>query len=150
LSAYFDTGVLLKVYVEEPESAIADRLVLQAEAPLPFTHLHEVELRTALRLKLGRKEITASELNSALRHLQSDITAGRLQKPVYDLAAVFHKAEDLSAKYATETLARSLDILHVAAALVLGASEFVSFDERQRKIARRTKLKVLPSTLPRS
>ena len=37
-----------------------------------------------------------------------------------------------------------LEILHVAAALTLGARVFVSFDDRQRKLARRARLKVLP------
>lgn len=148
MSTYFDTGVLLKAYVPEPNSRLADALILEAAPPLPFTHLHEIEMRTALRLKRGRGEITAAELKTALRDLQADITAGRLEKPAYNLVAVFHKAEELSAKYAADTLARSLDILHVAAALTLGARVFVSFDERQRKIARRARLKVLPRTMP--
>ena len=71
-----------------------------------------------------------------------------MEKPACDLAAVFNKAGALSAKYAASTLARSLDILHVAAALTLGARVFVSFDERQRKLARRARLKVLPRIRP--
>ena len=53
-----------------------------------------------------------------------------------------------AAKYAASALARSLDILHVAAALTLGARVVVSFDDRQRKIARRARLKVLPRIRP--
>ena len=49
---------------------------------------------------------------------------------------------------AASTLAQSLDILHVAAALTLGARVFVSFDDRQRKLARRARLKVLPRIRP--
>ena len=87
-------------------------------------------------------------MKTALRDLQADITAGRLEKPACDLVAVFHKAGELSAKFAASTLARSLDILHVAAALTLGARVFVSFDNRRRKIARRARLKVLPRIRP--
>lgn len=147
MKTYFDTGVLLKAYVPEANSNEADALIHDAELPLPLTHFHEIEIRTALRLKRGRGEITESEMKSALRDFQADITAGRLEKPNYDLVAVFHKAEELSAKYAADTFARSLDILHVAAALTLGARVFVSFDERQRNIAARTKLKVLPRSV---
>ena len=110
--------------------------------------LRQTSLRTALRLKRGRGEITATELKTALRDLQADITAGRLEKPAHDLVAVFHKAGELSAKYAASTLVRSLHILHVAAVLTLGARVFVSFDDRQRKIARRARLKVLPRIRP--
>ena len=66
-----------------------------------------VEMRTELRLKRGRSEITATELKAAPRDLQADITAGRLEKPACDLAAAFHNAGELSAKYAASTLARS-------------------------------------------
>jgi len=93
-------------------------------------------------LKRGRGEITDTGLKGALRDLQADIDAGRLEKPVYDLPGVFHTAEVLSAKYAVVTLARSLDILHVAAALVIGAVDFVTFDKRQASLATKAGLKV--------
>jgi len=146
LSAYFDTGVLLKSYVTEKDSAAADALILQSAAPVLFTHFHEIEMRTALRLKCGRKEITDAELKGALRNLQEDIDAGRLKKPAYDLPDVFHKAEELSAKYAAITPCRSLDILHVAAAVVIGAKNFVTFDGRQASLATKAGLNVKSRT----
>jgi predicted nucleic acid-binding protein len=39
---------------------------------------------------------------------------------------------------------RSLDLLHVATALEIGAMEFLSFDDRQRRTARAEGLNVLP------
>jgi predicted nucleic acid-binding protein len=39
---------------------------------------------------------------------------------------------------------RFLDILHVATARVLGASEFLSFDENQRRLARAEGLAARP------
>jgi predicted nucleic acid-binding protein len=39
---------------------------------------------------------------------------------------------------------RSLDVLHVATALHLGAREFLTFDANQRKLATAEKLKVKP------
>lgn len=142
MSVYFDTGVLLKTYVTEKNSTAADALILQATPPIPFTHFHEIEMRTAFRLKRGRGEITEAEMKGALRDLQADINAGLLEKPAYDLPDVFHKAEELSTKYATITLARSLDILHVAAAMVIGATDFVTFDKRQASLATKAGLKV--------
>jgi len=40
---------------------------------------------------------------------------------------------------------RSLDLMHAAAALLLGSETFLSFDERQRKAAKSEGLKVKPS-----
>jgi hypothetical protein len=39
---------------------------------------------------------------------------------------------------------RTLDIIHVAAALVIGAGEFVTFDVRQGAMAKKAGLEVKP------
>jgi predicted nucleic acid-binding protein len=44
-------------------------------------------------------------------------------------------------------LIRTLDVLHVAAALLLEAKILASFDERQRRLAASVGLKVLPETV---
>jgi predicted nucleic acid-binding protein len=62
----------------------------------------------------------------------------------YDLAAVFMRAERLSAKYSAEIGTRSLDLWHVAAAIEAGCETFVSYDNRQRKAAELSGLHILP------
>jgi predicted nucleic acid-binding protein len=148
VKTYFDTSLLVKSYVEEETSPQADALLAAASPPVAFTELHGLEIRTALRLKHFRGELTAAELAGALQTLQDDLAAGLLAKPALDLAAMFHRAEALSARHVAATGARSLDILHVAAAVELGADSFASFDERQRAVAHKAGLKLLPKTLP--
>ena len=46
--------------------------------------------------------------------------------------------------FTASQLMRSLDLLHVAAALELRAKSFLSFDTRQRQAARAEGLKILP------
>jgi predicted nucleic acid-binding protein len=145
---YFDSGLLVKAHCPEPDMAIAHELIEGCEPPVPFTELHGLEVRTALRLKRFRGELTAAELAGALETLQEDLAAGLLARPAMDLEAVFLQAEVLSARHAAETGARSLDILHVAAAVELEANAFASLDERQRKVAAKAGLKLLPRTLP--
>jgi len=135
LTAYLDTSVLIKSYVVEKDSAAADALIVGTPGPIPYTHFHAIEIRTGIRLKRGRGEITETQLKGVLSDLQKDIDAGRFERPSYDLSIIFQKAEELSAKYAAETLAWSLDILHVAAALVIGARQFITFDKRQAALA---------------
>jgi uncharacterized protein len=142
LRAYFDSGVLIKSYIAEPDSAAADALISKNAKPIPLTHFHAIEIRTTFRLKLGRGEITEAQLQRALDDLQVDISSGVLMRPVYDLLAVFHRAEELSAKYAAATLARSLDILHVATALIIEAEEFITFDVRQAALASKAGLTI--------
>lgn len=52
------------------------------------------------------------------------------------------EAERLSAQHSEKIGTRSLDIMHVAAALVLGAQTFLTFEKRQASLARAAGLKV--------
>ena len=56
--------------------------------------------------------------------------------PAYDLGDVHALAERLARRYAASIGARSLDILHVAAALALDAEPFVTADWRQVALAK--------------
>ncbi len=144
MSVYIDTAILVKTYVFETDSPEAIAIVEAAGDPLIFSHLHAVEIPNAIRLKRFRREITRAQETAAIRAFRADVDAGRLARPDYDLAEVFILAERLSAKRSGDLGTRSLDVLHVAAALECGCTGLVSFDERQRKIAARAGLKVTP------
>jgi len=142
---YIDTGILVKSYIFEEDSQEAIAIIEAAGDPLIFSHVHGVEIPNAIRLKRFRGEITKAEEAAAIRVFRSDIDAGRLARPDYDLAGVFIRAEQLSAKHSGDIGSRSLDILHVAIALECGCSSMASFDGRQRKIAALSGLKVIPA-----
>jgi len=142
---YIDSGILVKLYATEINTPEAISLVFSFTTPLPLTHFQELEVRNALRLKQGRGELTERETTLALGDFQTDIRAGRYERPAYDLAAVFARAEVLSRNHAVPTKCRSLDVLHVAAAMEIGSREFASFDERQRGMVRAAGLRVLPT-----
>ncbi len=145
MRVYFDTSVLLKIYVREAGSPAALEIVRVEKAPMPFSHLLELELRTAIRLKHGRGEITAAQKRAALKTLEGDLAMGVLARPDYDLDSVYRRAEVLSAAHAAATLARTADIWHVAAALEIGCGALASLDGRQRRLVALTKLKLLPA-----
>jgi phosphoglycerate dehydrogenase-like enzyme len=110
--------------------------------PLPLTWLHQLEFRNALRLRVFRGEITAAQRDASLNNLLADVAAGILTGAAPPLAEVLTEAERLSALQ-TETLGtRSLDILHVSSALVLGMAEFLAFDHRQIALAKAAGMKV--------
>ena len=141
---YFDTSLLLKIYVREIGSPEALAIIEAETPPVIFSHLLELELRTALRIKHGRGELSVTELRSVMRTVSRDLTAGVLMRPSYELEAVYHRAEVISAKHASATLSRSADIWHIAAALELGCRRFATFDLRQPECADRVGLEVLP------
>jgi len=147
MKTYFDTSNLIKLYVLEENSPAALEIIRANKNPVPFSHLVELELRTAIRLKRGRGEITAPEQRASLQALESDLAKGILARPDYDLEAVYRRAETLSAKHAAATMARSADIWHVSAALEIGCKAFASFDDRQRTLAALAGLELMPSNI---
>jgi len=54
------------------------------------------------------------------------------------------EVEHLSADHAERIGSRSADTLHVAAAMLAGARRFLSFDKRQRELAKAAGLQVKP------
>jgi predicted nucleic acid-binding protein len=144
IDAYFDSAIIVKLYVSESTSPDAIRLVGACQAPYCLTEWQALEVRNAIRLKAFRAEITQSEMNQSIAAFEQDISTGRWQRPAYTVPAVEHKAEELSAGFTAKLGCRTLDILHVAAAMVLGAKVFVTFDARQAAAAKRAGIVVVP------
>lgn len=141
MTAYFDTSALVPVYVPEEFSKSARREAMRAGA-VPFSVLHQMELSNALRLLCGRGSITAREMKALFGQIADDREANRLSPTPIDFHRLFELSAELSEAYATRLLCRTLDILHVGSAMLLGASRFVSADDRQLKLARALGLKV--------
>jgi predicted nucleic acid-binding protein len=142
MTVYFDSSALVAVYVTEAYSARARR-ELRKHGRVPWTLLHDLEIRNALRLLHGRRHIDEAELHGLFGHIDDDLQRGRLARPVIDLAAAFRRAEELSRKHASKTLARTLDVLHVAALIEIGCETLVSGDERQITLAKAEGLRAL-------
>ena len=144
MDAYFDSAIIVKLYVQEATSPDAIRLVGSYVAPYVLTQWQELEVKNAIRLKAFRAEITAAEMNQSIAAFEQDIATGRWQRPAYTAATVEQKADELSAGHSAVLGCRTLDIIHVAAALVLDATEFVTFDGRQGALAKQVGLTVKP------
>jgi predicted nucleic acid-binding protein len=144
MNAYFDTAIILNLYVQQATSADAVRLASSCPTPYLLTPWQEIEARTALRLKVFRKEISPPEMRASLQAFDEDIRSGRWKRPQYDEAAVWKFGRGLSDRHAAAVGCRTLDLLHVAVALSLGVKTFVSFDERQRAVAKMEGLTVMP------
>jgi predicted nucleic acid-binding protein len=57
---------------------------------------------------------------------------------------VFRRADELSEEHAPKGGQRTIDLLHVAIAVDFRATTFLSFDQRQRRLARAAGLRVYP------
>lgn len=103
---------------------------------VPFTPLHGLEVRNVFHLLCGRGSISTAELRSVLGWLEDDLAAHRLARVPIDFAGLFARAEPLVTAHAARLLCRTLDILHVACALQLECTRFVTADDRQLALAK--------------
>ena len=142
MTAYADTGFLCSLYAPDAHTPRALARMKRQALPLAFTWLHQLEFRNALRLRVFRGEITAAERDASLNAMLADLAAGVLIAAAPPLAAVMTEAERLSALHSETLGTRSLDVLHVAAALVLGLAQLLTFDSRQAALAKAARLKV--------
>ena len=143
MAAYLDTGLLLKIYVSEPDSAKVLALSQSLTGPIVLTRFQRAELVNALRCKEGRLEMTAADVAKALVDMRADLRSGFLVLREPDWNRVFAGTVRLSTAHAAKTLCRTLDAIHVATALHLGAREFATTDKRQSALATAAGLKVL-------
>ena len=141
MDVYFDSGVLVKLYVKEHYSEEVIKLA-SAERQIPLSPLHELEIRNALRAQLGRGIILGEEFEKAVAAFDSDIKANRLKTFSPDWDRIYKEAEVISRTHTRNLLCRALDILHVSNALYLSCSRFVTGDKRQARLAKEVKLNV--------
>jgi predicted nucleic acid-binding protein len=139
---YPDTSFLFSLYVTEGTSLLAEAYSQRLSEPIVFTPFHRLELRTAMRLRVFRNELSLDNLRMALRENDEDVAEGILQHTPLVWADALREAERLGEAHLTEVEVRSGDLLHIASAILLGAREFVTFDQRQTALARRAGLKV--------
>lgn len=123
---YLDTSALVKLVLDEEESADLERWLVYSEEPITTSVIGKVELVRACRRIEPFSVATASLL-------LADI-------PLVPLSSsVLETAENIS-----PAMVRSLDALHLASAFELGdaLTTFITYDKRLRDAARHADLPV--------
>jgi predicted nucleic acid-binding protein len=143
LIAYADTGFLVSLYGCDANSDLAAGLV-KSKPVFFLTNLIELEFANALELRVFRKEWTRRDARAVMDHFLQHQAAGvfrieAMAKEVWDQTLILSRRH--SAVYGT----RTLDLLHLASALVLKADAMFTFDGRQRTAAKAEKVRVVPS-----
>jgi predicted nucleic acid-binding protein len=111
---------------------------------LLITTLCQLETVNALGLRVFRKQISSRQAEASLSDFARDLRDGIFQLRTLPEPA-FERARQLSRELTAKLGTRTADVLHVAAALELGAEGFFSFDGQQRKMAEAAGLKINPS-----
>lgn len=137
MKAYADSSFLVALYLQQQSSASAAAFVRRHGVALPFTPWHRLEVRNAIRLAVFHGLIDVYQGKTQLKQIEADLREEALivHAPV-DWIAVLREAEKLGAAHNQSIGCRSADLFHVAAALEWGADRFLTFDERQKKMAK--------------
>lgn len=145
--AYPDTSFLCALYRDQENSNAAASHRRNMTEPLCVTELLEFEFLQSLRLQAWlhshdrKRGFPLSEAEEIIADWQQDIATHVVMVVPCDYSAVLRHSANLSQRFTTEGGHRTLDVLHVATAVHLGAKQFLSFDARQKKLARAAGLK---------
>src|ERR1700761_3931620 len=130
---YADTSFLLPLYLLDKHSADAQQR-MRIRPALFLTPFQRAELVNAIFQSVFRTRISEQEAQLVLKDFEQDSHSGLwLNASVSEMA--FTRCETLARKHVSTLGVRTLDSLHVACALELGAKEFWTFDQRQARLA---------------
>ena len=137
MSSYADSSVIVPLYVAEGFTTKSLSLT-RGRAPFPFTPWHRLEVRNAIR-----SLVSTTEAKSSIHSIEEDLRAKTLiEHRALDWTDCLRRAEEISRDLNAGINASSPDLFHVACAVEMGFTEFLTFDERQSRLAKSAGLKV--------
>jgi predicted nucleic acid-binding protein len=148
--AFPDTSFLRAFYRRQDNSPAAAAHfkampeALHVSGPLLYEFRQSVRFQVWLHARDKSKGHPQADCDRALADLQTDLDTGAVVVAAAGWPDVHRLAETISKRHTIAGGHRSLDILHVATALHLGARDFLTFDTNQRRLAASEKLKAKP------
>ncbi|CAN5880147.1 hypothetical protein BH24DEI2_BH24DEI2_07950 [soil metagenome] len=143
---FWDTSALLKLYAFEPDAAYFLNLVANDARPLLTADIAREEMLCALYRKELSGDVKPGEARVLFNRFLEDERNGRIIV-IPNGQDVLAEAERLVKRCYAQTpplTVRSLDVIHVASALVSKADAVVATDARLRDAAGVMGLNVLP------
>ncbi len=142
--AYADTGFLVSLYLDESTTARAQAEMASHAQAVLITDFVLLEFRNALNLAVLRKRITMAERLATWVGLERNMAQGVFIRCAVDPQRLYALGMELSDRYSSVHGTRTLNLLHVAAAMILEAKVFFTFDSRQRAAALGEGMRVHP------
>ena len=142
---YADSGFIVSLYrTSEGLSQQARQEIKRTPLPVFLSPLSLVEIQNAFNMAIARGEIGGAERDAVMTDIQHRIEEGFFRMADVSQTDIYAKARELSDRYTTTMLTRSLDLMHIAAALLCDARIFLTTDTRQRQAAKSAGLVVKP------
>lgn len=137
---YADTSFLFSLYATDENSPRADRLYeLDRRRPLLLTPWQRFEFRNTVRRAAHEfrraKKPVPFDVGNVLKQLDHDLKTGVLRHAETDWPETIRLAEQISAAHTEANGQGGVDTVHIAAAVLLRADSFWTFDEDQAATA---------------
>jgi predicted nucleic acid-binding protein len=134
---YWDTSVLLKLFVEEDDSRVFAALIEEAGEVIYTSELSRLELLRALWGKRLDESIVPGAEKTLMHRFESEVEMKRIILVPFgaDVRREFETVLRVCYTRRRPIRVRTLDALHLASALALKAKEIVCTDARMRKAA---------------
>jgi len=146
---YPDTSFLCSIYRQQDHTDRAVEIrenlgeLLHYTALLEFEFFQATELQVWLYSNDKTRGYSRKEANTMIRNWETDVAAGINRQVPFDMDAVLRLSRSFSVQMTSSGGHRTLDILHVATAVHLGAKKFLTFDGRQKVLAEYAGLEVV-------
>ena len=136
MKSFFDSSSLAKRYIKEEGSELVDNLFLEADSIIVSSICLPEIISALARLRRERK-LNAVQYNRCKKSAIEDFT-------VFQICPLTSEVIRTSIDLLERAELRAMDALHVACAIEVKASKFVSSDDRQLAAARKFGLTVDP------
>lgn len=140
---YVDPSALARLYIHQAGSLEMAAWRSKLRGALAVTHHGRTEIVNAICRAAFLGQLDPDGLVEVLADLRSDFASGHLRQPDILWRAALNRAAELSQDHTPRLGTRSLDVLHVACALELKLTHFLTFDVRKRQLAATVGLKVV-------
>ena len=141
MTAYADTSFLACLYLIDIHSPLARGRMTQRPS-VWLTPLQRAEYAHVIAQQVFQRRISSAEANRAYDDFEND-RRNRLWLETPLPEAAFELGIELTRKHVTHLGCRTLDTLHIASALELGATMFWTFDQRQKRLAKAVGLAIV-------
>ena len=140
MKAYLDSSYLVSMYAPDVHSPVTALQMAKFNGSRLLSSLGELEFLNALELRVFRKQLSRQQVDAARSVFENDVQRGVFI--IFELdSEAFARATKLISQTTAVLGCRTADILHVAAALEAKVDRFFTFDQRQKAVAQRAKLK---------
>ena len=140
---YVDPSALRRLYLHDTQSRAFCTWSARVAGALTITLHGRAELVNSIVLAVFCRDISKIAADAALADVSTDIEEGRIFAGNLPWRQAYEQATELSRLHTPVLGTRTLDVLHVASARVMGMRSFVTYDERQAALAKSVGLRVI-------